>query len=732
MLRIASAFLMGMSLILNIQTLFGQNTISGTITNSNSEPLAGANIIVVNTTLGTASNNLGNYKISGLSNGEYEIRVSFFGFETAQKTVALSGQNVSLDFEMKETSIDLNAVVVTGTRSENQISSSPVLTQIIGKNYIEQKGITFLPQIITSTDASFEMVKDNTVKSFKFDGLGPQYTLFLIDGERIGGETKGAVDLSRINPSNIERIEIIKGAASTLYGSNAIGGVVNIITKSVSKPLEVNAGIKSNIYTDPSEDEQRADNYYFTSLNLSQGKLSSFSDVKLNRFAPYDINGGSGILGLLTQEKEINYTLNQKFSYTANDKLLFSARASYYHLDRDFALEGYPDKISNDFTYGAKATYFPSIDSKLEFSWHSDKNKIFDVVSNQGGTNEILDYENLLQNARFLGNYNLGGTNKLTAGLEFVNEKQSSLQNNIDDKTVNNFIIYLQDDITLLENLDLILGARGDFHSNFGSNLTPQASTMFSPGNFRFRASFGQGFRAPTVKELFTDHFQVPAYGSPIAFYLEGNPDLKPEKSNYYSFSAQYTVDKVDFSINYSENHINNLINSDSIINMVMGPQGPSQIDYIYSNVEEARIQNINVIAKFRITNDLSFTGSYTYTNPENKTTETELVNVRNHNARFNVDYKKRFRKYFLTANLNTNYFGKKGVLDIYSHERPQPSIELSDFTLVNLTTTHTFNNKYSLTFGVNNIFDKTDDQPQYFNLSSPGRNFVVGFSLNL
>jgi outer membrane receptor protein involved in Fe transport len=81
---------------------------------------------------------------------------------------------------------------------------------------------------------------------------------------------------------------------------------------------------------------------------------------------------------------------------------------------------------------------------------------------------------------------------------------------------------------------------------------------------------------------------------------------------------------------------------------------------------------------------------------------------------------------------LNANYFGKKGVLDIYSHERPQPTVELNDFTLVNLTTTHTFKNRYSLTLGINNIFDKTDDQPQYFNLSSPGRNYVFGISVSL
>jgi outer membrane receptor for ferrienterochelin and colicins len=608
MLRITFSILI-IALFANVFNLNAQNTVSGKITSDKNEPLAGANIIIANTTLGSASNADGNYSISGLKNGEYTIRVSYFGYETAEKRITVNNQNASVNFELGETSIDLNAVVVTGTRSEYQVGSSPVLTQIIGKNQIVLKGITYLPQVLTYTDASFEMVKDNTVKSFRFDALGPQYTLFLIDGERIGGETKGAVDLSRINPANVERIEIIKGAASTLYGSNAIGGVVNIITKSVSKPVEVYAGIKSNVYTDPSADETRADNYYYTALNLSKGKISSFSDVKLNRYAPYDLNSGTGVLGILTQEEETNYSLNQKFSYQASEKLLLSARATYYHLDQDFRLEGYPDKISNDFTYGAKATYFTGSGSKLEFSWHSDRNKIYDVETVQGTESKTLDYDNLLQNARFLGNYSPGESHKLTAGLEYLGEKQSSLQNNIDDKSVSNFIIYLQDDIQLLQNLSLILGARGDFHSNFGSNFTPQASTMFSPGNFKFRASFGQGFRAPTVKELYTDQFRIPVFGSPVQFFLDGNPDLNPEKSKYYSFSTQYATRNIDVSVNYSENFIDNLINYDSIANMVMGPQGPTRIDYIYSNVEKARIKNLNIIARWQIIKALAFFG---------------------------------------------------------------------------------------------------------------------------
>lgn len=742
MLRKIYFLALSAALILNAQNLFAQYTISGKIVTEDNEGLVGANIVIENSPLGTVSTNEGNYKIADLKNGEYIIRVSFSGFRTIEKPVTISGRDVTADFEMTETSIDLNAVVVTGTRSENQISSSPVLTQIIGKNHIEQRGVSYLPQILTSSDASFEMVKDNTVKSFKFDGLGPQYTLFLIDGERIGGETKGAVDLSRINPANVERIEIIKGAASTLYGSNAIGGVVNIITKSVSRPLEVNAGVKTTIYTDPSEDETRADNYLFAAVNLSKGKISSFSDFKLNHYSPFDVSGGRnvdgeitprGVGGFLTQEKENNFAINEKINLKVNDKLSFTAKANYYQLSRDYSLDSYPDKLSKHFSYGAKANYFSEKNSKLELSWNSDQNKVYDVYNSNGTASDTLDYDNLYQEARFLGNYNLGERNKLTAGMQYIIEKQSSKQNNINSKNLNSFVVFLQDEISLFDDLELIVGIRSDFHAKFGTHLTPQASTLFSPGNFKFRASFGKGYRTPTIKELYTYHFLAPA---PFTIYVDGNPDLKPEKSDYYSASVQYTNEKVDISINYSENYVKNLINDDSITNMVMvftpaGPR-PVQIDYIYSNVDKAKIRNINLLAKLQIANNVSFTGSYTYTDPQNEITNEKLLDVRSHNIRFNIDIKQNFRAYKLNANLNTNYFGKKDVLDFYSQEQPQPRVELSDYTLFNVTTTHTFYNKYVLTVGLNNIFNKTDDKPEYFNFSNPGRVFVLGVTVNL
>lgn len=724
------------SILLFTQFATAQHRVAGTITNSkNNEALVGANIYLEGTTFGTASDKEGKYEITGIPNGTYKLRASYHGYKTEEYRLEIYQNKSSVHFRMEENSIDLNAIVVTGTRTERQISESPVLTQLIDKKAIQRQGITYLPQALANNNASFEGLVDIEVKSFSFDGLNAQYTIFLVDGERLAGETKGADDLSRINPSNVERIEIVKGAASTLYGSNAIGGVVNIITRDISRPLEVNAGVQTTLYTNPATKNGQSEEYAYANVGLSKGKLSSFTNAKFNNYAAYDINEGDGIQGFLTQENEDNYKLSQKLVFRLNNQWAFTGYASYYQLDRNYQRQDYPDKKSNDFIYGLKTTFYPFEKGKLELSWHSDHNKIYDIHNLGTEKSDSLNYDNLHQNARLLGQLKVADFNDITLGIEYIREKQSSLQNSFEDKLLENFIIYLQNEISITRDLKFVAGARTEFHSNYGTQFTPQFSTMFSPGKLTFRGSFGQGFRAPSAKELYTSKFEIPANRLPFGIFLDGNPDLKPETSNYYSVSAQFSDEKFDVSINYAMNDIDQLItNQDSITNQIMNfqtnPPSVQRIDYIYSNVEEASIKSLNLLARYQILKGLAFSVSYIYTDAKNITQNEVLPNVRKHNARANLDFNRSFKKYTVTTNLNASYYGTKKVIDIYTGQDPS-LVKLSDFMLWRFMTTHTFKNRYTAKIGINNLFDKTDDRPEYFNLTSPGRMFILGASVS-
>ncbi len=711
-------FLVGLILLI-AQFTTAQHYIAGTIKDSkNNEPLIGANIYLEGTTLGTASDKEGKYEITGVPSGTYILRASYHGYKTEEHRLEIYQNKSSTHFRMTENSIDLNAIVVTGTRTEKQISKSPVLTQIIDKKAIQRQGITYLPQALANNNASFEGLVDIEVKSFSFDGLNAQYTIVLVDGERLAGETKGAADLSRINPSSVERIEIIKGAASTLYGSNAIGGVVNIITRDISQPLEVKAGVQTTLFTDPSTSKNRSEEYAYANLSLSTGKLSSFTDAKVNNYAPYDINNGDGIQGFLTQEDEKNYNVSQKLVFRLNNRWSFSGNASYYNLERNYQRQDdYPDKKSTDFTYGLKTTFYPFEKGKLEFSWHSDQNKIYDIHNLGTEKSDSLDYNNLYQNARLLGRFEVADFNDITLGIEYIREKQSSLQNNFEDQSLENFVVYLQDEISITRDFKIIAGARTEFHSNYDTQFTPQLSAMFSSGKLTFRGSFGQGFRAPSIKELYTKEFDIPAFGLPFSLYLDGNPDLKPETSNYYSASVQYSDEKLNVSVNISRNEVDELIINTDSVSQIMDESIPPRLvglNYVYKNVEEAEINSLNILARYQVFNGLAFSASYSYTDAKNISQNDVLPNVRKHNARANLDFSHSFKKYTVSTNLNASYFGTKQVTDIYSQEQNPALVGLSDFMLLRLMTTHTFKKHYTVKLGVNNILDKTDDQPEY------------------
>ena len=213
-------------------------SLSGYVTGTDSSSVIGATISLKGTTFGIVTDKKGFYRLDKINPGRYILRVSYIGFETQEKTVDIQKTDSHLDFQLKESNIDLNEVVVTGTKSEKTLKNVPVLTQVISARKMLELGIT------NATDALEKMVPGLNISHFgtqisvTLQGMDAKYVLFLIDGERIAGEVNGDIDYSMLNLENIDRIEVIKGASSSLYGSNAIGGVINIITKKINEPFD--------------------------------------------------------------------------------------------------------------------------------------------------------------------------------------------------------------------------------------------------------------------------------------------------------------------------------------------------------------------------------------------------------------------------------------------------------------------------------------------------------------
>jgi outer membrane receptor for ferrienterochelin and colicins len=710
MTAIFKRLIIGCALILNMSVINAQYSIKGKIYTKNHEPLAGANIVIANTSLGTASQDNGTYAISGLKNEGYRIRVSFFGYETIEKTVNINNHDVIFDFEMVETTIDLNTIVVTGTKTEKNLKNTPVVTQIIHSRELEYKDINDITNILELSIPGIEFENHARGKSMTLQGIDPQYILFLVDGERLAGETMGDIDYSRINIADIQQIEVVKGAGSTLYGSNALGGVINIITKDPIEKFDLSCS-------------SRFSNYNTQNYQLSVGsKLENFStqtSTIFNYTDGYDLLKGDSFR---TQEREDAFVINEHVKYSATKNLLFEANVSFMNKNRDNTSESLYDRRNKNLTYGAKATWFWDNRNNISLSWNSDNYELLNKVEK----NELVsDFDNLFVNPRMLANIELADWNLLTFGAEYISENLIAPRNNIEDKTNTDYIVFAQEDIQMENSLNFVGGVRADNNLQYGWHFTPQFSAMYKIWDFTLRGNYSMGYKTPTLKEKYMS-FQIPAPGPPM--FLIGFEGLKPELSKYTAFSAEYICTGISLSISVYRNNISDMI-SENMENYIVKPGGI--IEYAYRNFGEVQLKGIDVLLKSKLYNNLFFTGSLTFSKKHNVQEDKEFENVRNFYGKFNVDYNLDAENYVLNLNLQSNFYGAKiiNLMNEMTHEMER--LYLPAFSLWKLTSTHTFKSTYFIKAGVDNIFDFSDKAGGY-NTGNPGRTFFMGLGIKI
>lgn len=687
-----------------------QNKITGTVTDSETnEILPGTNIIIENTSLGTASDKNGVYTLTGLKDGTYILRASFSGYETMETGFTLSGSSVNIDLKLQPTSIDLNAVVVTGTRTEKMLKNSPVLTQAIPARELQARDINDITQALEAMVPGIEFNSQAQGKTLSLQGINPQYMLFLVDGERMAGETKGDIDYSRINVADIERIEVVKGASSTLYGSNALGGVVNIITKTPSE--------KTNLMVSSRFSNYNTQNYQ-ASFGSKFGKFTSQTSVMFDKTDGYDLIEGDSYR---TQEKEDAIAANQHFKFSPNSSLLFEANLSFLNKNRDNTSASLYDRRNRDFTYNLKANYFINQKNSLTLSWNYDNYELLNKVTTDS---LVSDYNNLFNNARLLGSFKLAEWNLLTTGVEYESENLTASRDAIADKTNTEYNVFAQEDLSIGKNANLIGGFRANNNSQYGWHFTPQVSAMYKIWHFALRANYSMGYKTPTLKEKYMS-YRIPTPGPPM--FLIGIENLKPETSDFKSVSIEYTRPGVSFSVSAYQNHIIDMIASSDTFYYNQSHQRV----YYYENFNEVMVKGIDIMLKTKIINNLLFTGMATFSKKTNEITGNDFKDTRKFTAKFNLDYNYSVKKYRLDLNVQSNFYGGKSVVMMDENTHKNITINMDSFSLWKLSSTHTFNSKIFVKAGIDNLFDFTDETGGYNN-GTPGRTFFVGLGVRL
>ena len=680
--------------------IFSQGVIlSGYVTGSDSTSVTGATITLKGTTFGTVTDKKGFYKIDKIKPGTYTLRVSYIGFETLEKTVDILKPDTRADFFIKESNIDLNEVVVTGTKSEKTLKNVPVLTQVISARKMLELGITNVTDALATMVPGLNVSHNGTLVTVTLQGMDAKYVLFLIDGERIAGEVDGDINYSMLNLQDIDHIEIIKGASSSLYGSNAIGGVINIITKKINEPFDAKFYSRYSKYNEL---------YSGGSIALKKGIIGSRTSINFSRTDGYDVTPQTP--HDWTQNPYTLYQISQKFEITPSSKLSFAPYFTYYQFERGNVSARPVHDLYIDLSGGLKGQYYFG-KSSIDFSYYRDRYNTYTVLEQLSNRRDTASFD-FIQTFRTQGNFHLTDKNNLVAGLEYNTERLFSTRVEGGLKNASETVFYLQEDIRIGERWEFIAGLRGSNHSNYGFNAAPKISAMFKQGFLNFRASAGTGFRSPDLKQLYFyfDHFGE--------FFVIGNPQLKPESSKYISGSMEFSRPWNNTSVTVYRNVL-----SDMITERIISLPDAVETTYQYENVASASVNGIDLLSKQKIFKGVWLSAGYSYVHALDNETGLQLYNTAKHSGNISADYNFRKKNYSFTAQLYCQLMGERIYLNpdgTTGYDRPYNNWRFTisqEFKWLRIST------------GLDNIFGVVI--PNNYDFISPGRRFFVGLNVD-
>ena len=702
--------------------------IKGVVMTANGEPLAGASIVVEGTNINCGSNSKGEFSLNVQKDKVYKLRVSYLGYTPRLITVPASG-HPPLKIKLQPSETALNELVVTGSRYERQLKDVPVITRVISREEIETVNPVDFTTLLEYTLPGIQFYYNtmSQVPEITYQGMDAKAVLFLLDGERISGESGDSnIDYSRFNINDIERIEVVRGAASTLYDSRAIGGVINIITKKSVRPFTASmntryAGKKGQSYSASA------------GVNLHRfSSLTSFGWRKRDSYLVKDEQGKQKEIinpdGSVTKSKTDPIAFNiygysimdvsQKLSYNFSDRFTGSARISYYTNKRD--------KYDNARYYQRYRDLILS--GKLKWQFADNQNLDLSYIRD----NYIKDNVYVDDDERVYGNVNstirlyytgMFGKHTLSGGVDLLREdmKHHFMK---DTATVhmNQYSFCLQDDWQLTDKMNVVVGVRGDKGGSYRLHFTPKVSVLYRPlKTITLRAGYSQGYRIPNLKELYQE-FNMGGMG--IMMY--GNKDLKPEEGTQISASVEYDYKGLNLSVSTYHNRYKNKISYEYI-----SPGKSWNMKYV--NALNVKTTGVEVTANYKLPFGLRFSGGYSYVYDYDERDGYNMSWVRPHSARLSSVYKHRFGKTTESVAFNTSWVSSITRYAYSSSDKTYTKTKYDPRTLCSLNLRSELPRGIAIGLMVDNIFNYRDKAvDSAVQLPENGRTFVATVSINI
>ena len=642
---------------------------------------------------------------------------------TAPAAAAMDSDDAYVDSVCRQ--FDLNEVVVTGTRTPKFLKDTPIQTRVINARELARLDATnvqdLLQQELPGMEFSYAM---NQQTHLNFSGFGGQGVLFLVDGERLAGETMDDVDFTRLNMDNVERIEIVKGAASALYGSNATGGVINIITKRNRQPWTLNVNARY-----AKHNEQR----YGASWGLNSKHLNNMLSAHFNRMDNYDVHSAANpvtrIISTVYGDKTVN--LKEQLTWSPVSNFSLTGRAGYFF--RETVRSADQPERYRDFSGGLRMNWQISDADDLQASYAFDQ---YDKSDYQRITRlDIRDYSNVQNSFRLLYNHTFGGGDVLTVGSDLLHDYLYNTNLEGETRKQDSWDLFAQYDWRLNDQWELVGALRYDYFSDGkDSHLTPKLNVCYKPlRNLAIRAGYGMGFRAPTLKEKYYN------FDMSGIWIVEGNEHLKSEVSHNFNLSAEYTKGHYNYTASIYYNKVKNKLSTAA----PYFKTAEDKLPYLpYSNLDDYSVCGGEVGAQAKWNNGLGARITYAYTkeqlakDKDGNSINNQYIPAREHALNVRMDYDRQISSnYGLNIGLQGRVLsGVENVeyKDYYDVSKGTISVEYPAYTLWKLSLVQRIGKAVKVNAALDNLFGY---KPKFYYLNSPitdGVTFQIGVSIDI
>lgn len=682
-------------------------TVRGTVRSSHSgEPLHYANVVLVGTGRGAPTDAQGVFAIVDVPPGRYEIEASYVGYERVRRTIVVeAGTGTSVEFSLREDFFRTGEIIVTATRTDRLLEDLPMTVELIGRAEIDEKGSESLADILEYRPGITAAAGNSGEQFIYLNGVDSKRILVLVDNIPLSGKLYDRISLNRIDSDLIDRVEIVKGPGSAIYGSSAMGGVINVITRPYSS--EPSLSLRG----------RTGSNGLLSGTGILSGRAAR---IEYLLSADYLLEGDYQTVNEMVVDETRTAGVDAKLRIDGGPAGSFELKGGYQddRIDSESLFMGREsDNVSSSQNTGSSLRWQREIGSRGDAAvtgFYTGNERIYEYeirgsmmpAQADTTTDDIYGFKSDIGIEAF-------DALRLDAGVDYSENDYENARLG-SEITRRESGVFLQAEAEPVPDLTVIAGVRYDWITDVDPYLSPRASAIYRAGErLKVRGAWGRGFRAPSFIELYS-YFQMPIPGMPI--FVVGNPDLSVETSEGLSLGAEYLFgDLLLASATLFRSEFD-----DMIVDYQADP-----LTFSYLNVESATIQGVETQGRLYLTPNLTATLSYSYTDID-KEGDVAISTISPHTGLLAVTWGVFGNR--LRLSLREQYFGEREILVVSGEAGGYETERKEAYNIVDMTVSWSVSEHHRLRLGARNLGDYTDAGLGPY----VGRRFFLGFEADL